>query len=672
MILRSIGGLSLLFLLITGCFKEPEGFQPVPAAVDNIDKLVVPEGFLFETNYVQQITMVAQKPTGEPMKRILFMLYSAPPENGGVLIARGLTNAQGEFYAEITVSTLQQAVYAYTPYRDLVPAQRLELTQGNPIYHIWGSLPDASLEAVYKTIPQDGSFICNSTFFQVVGSTLKELDVLSGTYTTVGTASSNYNGIGFSPIDRFIYGIKGTSLWKLSNDGKETDLGLISGLSGGYNYRADFDTLGNLVAIAEKTGQYSLAIIDVDASPPTATEVSLTKIGIVAGNIHDLVYSPYFRYYYAMTMDAHLLRIDYENLTIEDIGNFSTQGMESGGAFGAGWTSSDSNLYWSFNTSGKIYQVEMDDSGTPVGASYVLTGDIASNNDGCSCVWADSPFTDNDGDGIPNGSDDFPEDSEVAFATFTPSEYGYGTYAFEDLWPQKGDYDFNDAVLGYHYIAARDTHNLAHKLYIKIQIKALGAGFQNGFGIQLEGLTPEDIQSVTGTVAPSIATTPGGCETGQSKAVIIVYDNGHTLMGARTGQLVNTGAPAGVTLDPIELDITVVFSSPQASIGEINPFIYTQRVRGNEIHLKGFPATDLVDNSLFGTFADASSGTNTYQTANGLPWALSFSTGFSYPSEKSSFLSAYPFFSTWVISSGSEQADWYNINKAAPAHLFNP
>jgi LruC domain-containing protein len=186
----------------------------------------------------------------------------------------------------------------------------------------------------------------------------------------------------------------------------------------------------------------------------------------------------------------------------------------------------------------------------------------------------------------------------------------------------------------------------------------------------LEGLSPADIQSVSGTTAPSITTTSGGCESGQSKAVLIVYDNGHTLMGARNGQFINTSDTAGVILDPVELQIEVVFTTPQASIGEINPFIFTKGIRGNEIHLKGFAPTDLVDNNLFGTFSDASEGTNTYQTANGMPWGLSFSTEFSYPKEKANFLDAYPFFSNWVLSGGSEQTNWYLSSKATPAYLF--
>jgi hypothetical protein len=58
---------------------------------------------------------------------------------------------------------------------------------------------------------------------------------------------------------------------------------------------------------------------------------------------------------------------------------------------------------------------------------------------------------DTDGDGIQDQDDAFPYPA-VAFELFTPSKYGTGTIAFEDLWPSYGDYDFNDVALNYQVI----------------------------------------------------------------------------------------------------------------------------------------------------------------------------------------------------------------------------
>ncbi len=58
--------------------------------------------------------------------------------------------------------------------------------------------------------------------------------------------------------------------------------------------------------------------------------------------------------------------------------------------------------------------------------------------------------TDADGDGVPNDEDDYPNDGDRAFDNYYPAN-GPGTLAYEDLWPGKGDYDFNDLVLDYRF-----------------------------------------------------------------------------------------------------------------------------------------------------------------------------------------------------------------------------
>jgi LruC domain-containing protein len=62
---------------------------------------------------------------------------------------------------------------------------------------------------------------------------------------------------------------------------------------------------------------------------------------------------------------------------------------------------------------------------------------------------------------------------------FTPSKYGTGTIAFEDLWPSYGDYDFNDVALNYQVIKTK-LLNLAVQMDIICRVKANGAGFTNG------------------------------------------------------------------------------------------------------------------------------------------------------------------------------------------------
>ena len=61
-----------------------------------------------------------------------------------------------------------------------------------------------------------------------------------------------------------------------------------------------------------------------------------------------------------------------------------------------------------------------------------------------------------------------------------------GTLAFEDNWPQKGDYDFNDFVTGYSYSLIKGNNDKDVKaIRLTFIPRALGASYNSGFGIQL-------------------------------------------------------------------------------------------------------------------------------------------------------------------------------------------
>jgi uncharacterized repeat protein (TIGR01451 family) len=75
---------------------------------------------------------------------------------------------------------------------------------------------------------------------------------------------------------------------------------------------------------------------------------------------------------------------------------------------------------------------------------------------------------------------------------------GPGTLAFEDLWPGKGDYDFNDLVIDYQFEIITNSSNFVEQVVGTFVLKAFGASFENGFGFQLSGnIDPSDL-TVTG------------------------------------------------------------------------------------------------------------------------------------------------------------------------------
>ncbi|MHB0754340.1 LruC domain-containing protein [Polaribacter sp. M15] len=252
--------------------------------------------------------------------------------------------------------------------------------------------------------------------------------------------------------------------------------------------------------------------------------------------------------------------------------------------------------------------------------------------------------TDTDGDGIPDVDDAYPEDEEIAFEYFTPSKYGQGTIAFEDLWPTTGDYDFNDAALTYQAIAKLNSDNMAVELEFTCNIKANGAGFTNGIGFQIDNLSPSDIESVTGSVLSQnfISLNQNGTEANQDKAVIILADDVDNILNETK----------------IIIRFTAPISTEKLGVAPFNPFLIVNMEREKEIHLPYMSATSLGDKSttFSGTNRDADGN---YISDTGYPWAISIIHDFKVPKEKVAVTEAYNYFSLWAESGGTDYKDWY-------------
>ena len=662
----------LYALSLQACLEAPEVKQPTIDNPSELDQLFIPQGFEFGMAYDQEVTLLAKDAVGEPIAGVLFSIYTAPLTQGGKLLGSGITDLAGSLTTEFEIPYGKEALYAYTSFDPLPKAQRLELS-GLPIVHEWGSTPVPREGATYRFANgSENAFTCQTGLYQSIDKQLKKLNVTTGTYITVGTASAKYNGIGYNSEDNLIYGIKKDNddyyLWRFDNTGTETDLGVISGVGGkGLNYKSDFDGNGNLCIAGEQDGVWKFVMIDVDQTPLTATTQTLTKIGTVR-NIYDIAYNPILNKFYSIDQQGHLVVIDHQALTVQRIADYSA--TTGSGACGAVWSDLTGDIVFSQNKTGNIYHVGLDESGNAEQIQFIMQGEKTNNNDGASCALVASPFADSDGDGVLDEYDSYPEDPTRIYTDYSPAQGSVGSYAFEDKWPKKGDYDFNDLIIDYSYEFAKNAKNQVGSMRATFTTRIVGATFQLGFGFQLDDLIVEDIFTVNGADAPSIETAVNGTETFQDKPVIVVMDDIHRSMGSTPGNFINAKG-SGVTKDQYTISITINFAEPVDDVGTINPFIFTQNLRYVEIHLKGFAPTDKAAPNFFGTEDDASSGSDTYQTATGLPWALNFPEQWTPPKEHTILNDAYPDFSEWVGSNGSSKTDWYEKVKARQEKL-NP
>lgn len=252
---------------------------------------------------------------------------------------------------------------------------------------------------------------------------------------------------------------------------------------------------------------------------------------------------------------------------------------------------------------------------------------------------------DTDGDGIVDREDSFPDNPDKAFEMFTPSKYGWGTVAFEDLWPTNGDYDFNDLAVNYRAIAVLNAEGNAVQIDFLLNTKSNRASFINGFGIEMENIQPSQIESVSGNVLihDYINENPNGTESGQENAVVILFDDSNSMLGD-------------------ENIVSITFTSPVSTSllgpAPFNPFMIINKEREKEVHLAYMHTTTLgVKNFEVNGVNNDQDGN--YISENGFPWAINIVHDFKVPKESIPVISAYNYFDDWATSGGINFLDWY-------------
>lgn len=270
-------------------------------------------------------------------------------------------------------------------------------------------------------------------------------------------------------------------------------------------------------------------------------------------------------------------------------------------------------------------------------------------------AWVDNAFLSNpaaivdaDGDGVADGDDAFPNDPTRAYITFFPAA-GRQTLAFEDLWPSKGDYDFNDLIVNVKVSLTRDASLNWVSADYEIALDAVGAGLSSGLAMRLVDANKQTkanmIASISGAASADPDVTNG----------LIIFNNPDEL---RSQYYTNTD-PNQSTTTPDTAKFTINFSANDGSTILPDFYIFRSNDRGREVHLPGFAGTAAADASLYNTDDDVN---GTYKTVNGLPWAMELildGTSFQHPNEMVDMIEAYPNFGNWASSGGGSNADWY-------------
>lgn len=292
-------------------------------------------------------------------------------------------------------------------------------------------------------------------------------------------------------------------------------------------------------------------------------------------------------------------------------------------------------------------------------------------------------LADCDGDGLPDHADIAPCDARYAAKNTTQ-----GRLMFEDLFPFKGDYDFNDIVIDYTAVAWNSNSGITGKMEYSFSLKADGGTLTNGFGFSIDDLSSSAISNVV------FGNESGSMEEDGDATFILSSDcsfAGHVYMNNSTTTATTSSYPT----------YTVSFEINGASGNDVfwgeklNPMIFQSLDNGkrNEIHLKFKKPSSEADPTLIGTGDDITlledvlfegdwtnatpaerywaqllhSGesttlpttTNTYTDRDGYPWAMHVDINVKYPYEQIDINEAYPNFSNWVESNGDRNTNWF-------------
>ena len=196
------------------------------------------------------------------------------------------------------------------------------------------------------------------------------------TFPALGTASINYNAIGFSPTDFYLYGMERDTnhLVRIAANGSTTDLGAVTGLPSGVNYTAG--EIGTDGFFYVKSGTVGNTMYRINLSTRAATAIPLS---IDIGNIPDFAWSGGFLYgrkFNSGDIPEQLYRINPVTGAVTAIGPTLNDNLAFGAMFGT-----PDGVFGASNN-GDFYEFNL----TTGAHTLISEAPASNNNDGAHCV----------------------------------------------------------------------------------------------------------------------------------------------------------------------------------------------------------------------------------------------------------------------------------------------
>ncbi len=269
---------------------------------------------------------------------------------------------------------------------------------------------------------------------------------------------------------------------------------------------------------------------------------------------------------------------------------------------------------------------------------------------------------------------------------YYPSGRSFVTLAYEDNWPEKGDYDVNDVVIKMRASASYSEDGL-RKVKLEGYVTAVGASYHNGFAVRLYGVDVNSVERDTiRYMLNNELVSASPIESGNELIVVITDDVWKLVTPPTDCRYFNTqdGCIGGFGGEfSIELQIQETRNNSRFSVYNLDPFIFAtpntfhgdllgEPGRGWEVHLKNHEPTEAFNYSLLGMADDASDPSAGYyfQSGNGMPWAFEITNDWAYPKEFTDLAVAYPDFQGFVESNGTSNSRWFMVSNAVASKVI--
>ncbi|BBN81672.1 hypothetical protein PA25_16570 [Pseudoalteromonas sp. A25] len=253
---------------------------------------------------------------------------------------------------------------------------------------------------------------------------------------------------------------------------------------------------------------------------------------------------------------------------------------------------------------------------------------------------------------IANNSEVTSPDSWVYY----PSNSSYFVVSYEDSYPNKGDYDFNDLIVGYQ-VGFGMLNNEVVSINATGYMIARGASYTHDWYLHIPFASSVSGSATISMFKPGSQTPIFGypqSKTFSDSVDLLIFEDSKSLMSVPGYEFVNT-LPDVPIIKGNKFSVVVNLDSPvpanEMPSAPYDPYLYTE-VTGHEVHLPGNVAR-------LAFSANSGSIDTQFKDTQGYPYALVFPDDWLPPIEYVDLGQAYSKFLSYSRGDGTSDASWY-------------